>query len=75
MRLPGRTFPMSDTSHISDDELEAYYMGTVAESELVRIVEHLVWCTNCLRRLDFTEGYIDAMRRATIVEAFDRAIP
>ena len=49
-------------------------MGTVAESELVRIVEHLVWCTNCLRRLDFTEDYIDAMRRATIVEAFDRVI-
>jgi hypothetical protein len=63
---------MSDHIHISDDELEAYYMGTAPESELVRIVEHLVWCSNCLRRLDFTEGYIDAMRQATIVEGFDR---
>jgi hypothetical protein len=69
---PGRLFAMSDNSHISDDELEAYYTGTVPESELARIVEHLVWCTGCLLRLDFTEDYIDAMRRATIIQGFDR---
>jgi len=61
--------------HISDHDLERYYLGMIAtEPELREIEEHLLWCRSCLDRCEATESYVDAIRKAAIVSGFDREI-
>ena len=56
--------------HISDHDLERYYLGMVTEPELTSIEEHLLWCHECLERNQSSERYVDAMRGAAV--ALDR---
>jgi hypothetical protein len=64
--------PPVASQHISDDDLELYYLGKVAaESELALLEEHLLGCPDCVRRAKETETYIDAMRAAIIAGNFD----
>ena len=49
--------------HISDHDLERYYLGMVTdEAELVPLEEHLLWCPSCVERAEQTQDYVDAMR-------------
>jgi hypothetical protein len=52
-------------NHISDHDLERYYLGHVQnEGELGLLEEHLLWCESCHQRMTESEDYIDAMRAA-----------
>ena len=55
-RLPG---------HISDHDLERYYLGMVKEeAELAPLEEHLLWCGGCIDRGEATAQYVDTVRAA-----------
>ena len=62
---------MTDSTHISEDNLERYYLGTVPPPELPGVEKHLFWCTACLGRLDAAERYIEAVRLAAKMNRFD----
>ena len=61
-------------SHISDYDLERYYLGMIRdESELAQLEEHLLWCSHCIERAEQSDDYVDAMRRAIIRAETDLA--
>jgi len=63
------------TLHISDHDLERYYLGMVTmEEELARLEEHLLCCPACVERAEETDGYVDLIRRAIILGDYDLAI-
>ena len=54
--------------HISDHDLERYYLGMVTdEAELAILEEHILACASCAERADEAQDYVDAMRAAAIV--------
>lgn len=58
---------MVESEHLSDDDLERYYLGMVTqERELARLEEHLLFCQSCLERTEATEDYVDVMRSACL---------
>jgi hypothetical protein len=60
------------TNHISDHDLERYYLGMVTrEEELAPLEEHLLWCHSCVERAEETEEYVDLIRLAIVVGDFD----
>jgi hypothetical protein len=53
--------------HISDHDLERYYLGMVTdEAELASIEEHFLACPDCIERAEETQKYVDAIRRAML---------
>jgi hypothetical protein len=56
-------------NHISNHDLERYYLGMVPEnsSELETIEEHLLGCPECVARDEQSDAYVDAMRVALII--------
>jgi hypothetical protein len=59
--------------HISTDEMELYHLGKIAEGpDLERIEEHLLWCQECLDRVEAVEHFIDMVRAGVIRGGFDR---
>ncbi len=59
-------------SHISTDDLERYHLGHVQEPELARIEEHLLWCQDCLDRMEATARLIGLIRAGAILAGFDK---
>ena len=62
---------MEFVNHISDHDLERYYLGMVKdEAELASLEEHLLACPACVERAESTQDYVDALRAtlATIRE-------
>ena len=62
---------MNFVNHISDHDLERYYLGMVKdEVELASLEEHLLACPACAERAESTQDYVDALRAglATIQE-------
>jgi hypothetical protein len=54
-------------NHISDGDLERYYLGMVKdESELAPLEEHLLWCHECLDRAEAAERFVDVIRTALL---------
>ena len=54
-------------THLTDHDLERYYLGMVTEeSELATLEEHLLWCNECIDRCQSSERYVAAMRRAAL---------
>jgi hypothetical protein len=54
--------------HISDHDLERYYLGMLTEEEeLAPLEEHLLWCSSCLDRAEEAQDYVDAMRATLLV--------
>ena len=54
-----------NAEHISDYDLERYYLGMVTEeNELAALEEHLLWCISCVGRADEAQDYVDAVRVA-----------
>ena len=56
---------MDAFGHVTDHDLERYYLGMVHEPELDAIEEHLIWCTPCVERAAETQDYVDLIRAAT----------
>lgn len=55
------------TDHITDHDLEFYYLGMLRSStDVMRLQEHLAACHQCVRRAITTADYIEAMQRALI---------
>jgi hypothetical protein len=53
--------------HVSDDDLERYYLGIVtAEEELAPLEEHSLACPTCAGRAEAAQDYVDAMRVALL---------
>jgi hypothetical protein len=51
------------SDHISDHDLERYYLGMVTdEAELAPLEEHLLWCGWCVGRAERTQDDVDAIR-------------
>jgi len=58
---------MELTNHISDDDLERYYLGMVKEeAELASLEEHLLACPACVERAEAAQDYVDAIRAAMV---------
>ncbi|MEP7362279.1 MAG: hypothetical protein ABI972_03420 [Acidobacteriota bacterium] len=61
-----------NTGHISDHDLERYYLGMVTrEEELATLEEHLLCCPSCVERSEETEDHVDLIRRTIILEHYD----
>ena len=57
--------PMEFVNHISDHDLERYYLGMVKdEAELASPEEYLLACPACVERAESTQDYVDALRAA-----------
>ena len=53
--------------HISDHDLERYYLGMVTEeAELAPLEEHILCCPSCAEHAEETQDYVDAMRVALL---------
>jgi hypothetical protein len=53
--------------HISDNDLERYYLGMVTvEVELAPLEEHVLACPSCAGRAEAVQDYVDAMRVALL---------
>jgi hypothetical protein len=50
--------------HAGEEALERYSMGTLAESELEPVEEHLLICPTCQGHLEETDAYVQAARTA-----------
>lgn len=56
---------MMGFDHISEHDLERYYLGMVTdEAELAPLEEHLLWCERCVERAEQIQDYVDALRVA-----------
>jgi hypothetical protein len=54
-------------NHITDHDLERYYLGMVKdEIELAALEEHILACGSCAERVDEAQDYVDAMRVAAL---------
>jgi hypothetical protein len=57
------TFP--NNQHLSDEALELYSLGKIAdEGYLAQVEEHLLACRACLERAQAEADYTEAMRKA-----------
>lgn len=45
-------------NHISEDDMEQFVMGHLAEREMVEVEEHLSICEECRELCDSTEQFI-----------------
>jgi anti-sigma factor RsiW len=52
--------------HITDHDLERYYLGMIQEPELAALEEHLLACPSCAERADGAQDYVDAIRAAAL---------
>ena len=60
--------------HISDQDLERYYLGMIREEpELSAIEEHVLLCDGCRDRAAETVARVDAIRAGTIKGRFDKS--
>jgi hypothetical protein len=62
----------TDMNHISDHDLERYYLGMVTdEVELAALEEHYLGCPACAKRAEESTQYVDAIRAALVTGKFD----
>jgi hypothetical protein len=55
----------SNNPHLSDEALELYTLGKIAdEAYLAQVEEHLLACRSCLNRAQADADYTEAMRKA-----------
>ena len=54
-------------THISDDDLERYYLGGVTpEKELAPLEEHILGCAVCAKRAEEIQDNVDAVRAVAV---------
>jgi anti-sigma factor RsiW len=59
--------PVEFVNHISDHDLERYYLGMVKdEAELAFLEEHLLVCPACVEHAESMQEYVDILRAALI---------
>jgi hypothetical protein len=62
-----------DIHHITDYDLERYYLGMMPEdgAEEAAVEEHLLWCERCAARAEHNDNYVDTIRAGIILGNFD----
>lgn len=60
---------MNAQRHGTDDQLELYALDRLADSESIRVEEHLITCGTCRRRFDEIEAWAAGMREALMSES------
>jgi hypothetical protein len=61
--------------HISDLDLERWYLGMVSgETEIVQIEEHVLACAACAARAESSDEFTDSIRQAIILGDYDLAL-
>ena len=53
-----------DSSHLSEEKIEYYSMGKLAESELASVEEHLLLCDSCQENVQKMDNFVRAVREA-----------
>jgi RNA-splicing ligase RtcB len=54
--------------HISDEDLDRYYLGMVKdEAELVPLEEHVLACAQRTARAEASQDYVDAICAAAVL--------
>ncbi len=67
MRFAAAAAHYKGVEHISDHDLERYYLGMITEKdELATVEEHLLACPSCVDRAEQVQDFVDAMRRALL---------
>lgn len=61
-----------DSSHLSEEKIESYTMGKLAESELPSVEEHLLLCGGCQEQVEKMDQFVHAMREAAKLAKDDR---
>jgi anti-sigma factor RsiW len=51
--------------HVTEEDLEQYCLGGLAEDRCARLEEHLLLCEPCRDRLTETENFVASMRQAS----------
>ena len=65
---------MGMETHITDTDLERYYLGMIPEGpELDALEEHLLICGECVDRAEESEAYVDSIRAGIIKGNFDES--
>jgi len=62
-------------NHISDHDLERYYLGLVKnKTKLAAMEEHILACGSCAERAAEAQDYVDAFRGAALdhVDLYER---
>jgi hypothetical protein len=63
---------LGQPGHIDDHDLERYHLGMLTnETELAHVEEHLLACTECVRRAEESALYVDAIRAGLIEGGWD----
>lgn len=55
--------------HGTKDQFELYALDRLADSEFIRLEEHLIVCATCRRSFEEIEGYVSGMREALMADA------
>lgn len=53
-------------THIEEEQLERYAMGTLPELEAAPVEEHLLLCAGCRERLSEFDEFLNTLRSAEI---------
>lgn len=53
-----------DSSHLTEERIESYSMGKLAESELSLVEDHLLLCGMCQEQVEKMDEYVLAIREA-----------
>jgi hypothetical protein len=51
-------------SHVSEDQLECYSAGSLPETAVARVEEHVLVCETCQDKLAFADAWVLSVRRA-----------
>jgi hypothetical protein len=62
LRIPPRATHYIRVTHISEENLERYYLGTAPNEAAIE--EHLLWCQGCQDKYVETEAFIETIRAA-----------
>jgi hypothetical protein len=72
MHRSGHLISVMASQHISDDDLERYYLGMITQDEeLALLEEHIIGCQFCATRAEEAQDYVDAIRAALIKGNYD----
>jgi hypothetical protein len=54
--------PMDINRHLDAEEIESYSLQTTPESDVARVEEHLLVCTECQKRVESSDVFVSAMQ-------------
>lgn len=57
--------PMDNNRHLEAEEIESYSLQTTPESDVARVEEHLLVCTDCQKRVESSDVFVRAMQDAS----------